>query len=149
TAMAGGSVVELGFDREVELETVGFYLRGSLAGKVGVQLYVNGGWQETGAPDVSARALKGGWNEIPVADGNRVRGARLVFSGGEGSAGEVRELTVRGSGIGGAWLPPEVVVTYPDAGQYYGREAYIRGFLQGLENESGEAELFIGGRPLN
>ncbi|MGF2734656.1 SpvB/TcaC N-terminal domain-containing protein [Marinobacter sp. DUT-1] len=149
TTMAAGSVVELGFDREVELETVGFYLRGSLAGKIGVQLYVNGGWQETGAPDVSARSLKGGWNEIPVASGNRVRGARLVFTGGEGSAGEVRELTVRGSGIGGAWLPPEVVVTYPDAGQYYGREAYIRGFLQGLENESGEAELFIAGRPLN
>jgi len=148
-ANAEASTLEMGFDRGVELESVGFYLRGKLAGKIDVALFHDGNWQLGGSKSVSAQALKTGWNEIPVASGNKVQGVRLIFTGGEGSGGEIRELTVRGSGIGGAWLPPEVVVTYPDAGQFYGREAYVRGFLQGLRNASGEAQLFIGGKPVN
>lgn len=145
---AGEPVLEMGFDRGVELEAVGFYLRGKLAGKVQVETWQDGQWLPDGKQH-AATAMKNGWAELPVQSAQKVRGVRLVFSGGEGSSGEIRELTVRGSGVDGAWLPPEVVVTYPDAGQYYGRQAYVRGFLQGLANDSGDAQLFIGGRPLN
>lgn len=148
-AAQDAATLEMGFDRGVELESVGFYLRGKLAGKIDVALFHNGNWQLGGSKTVSAQALKNGWNDIPVAGGNKVQGVRLIFTGGDGSSGEIRELTVRGSGIGGAWLPPEVVVTYPDAGQFFGRQAYVRGFLQGLRNASGEAQLFIGGQPTN
>jgi RHS repeat-associated protein len=64
---------------------------------------------------------------------------------GTGSPGEINEIAASGSGSGTAYVPA-INVTYPDAGQFYGRQAYIRGYLSVPDNGTGPAAVTIGGK---
>ena len=83
---------------------------------------------------------------IDAPSASYVDGAQLIFSGGNGSHAEIMEVSTVGSGVGPAWNPARLMVTYPDAGQYFGRMAYIRGYLQPIDNGSGLAQIFVGNK---
>ena len=48
-----------------------------------------------------------------------------------------------------AEVVPAINVSYPDAGQFYGRQAYIRGFLTVTDNGSGPAAISMAGRKIS
>src|SRR5581483_11406775 len=55
----------------------------------------------------------------------------------------IMEAMVEGSGVGQPY-GQTVEVSYPKAGEYFGREAYIRGFLGVSDNGSGPAQVMLG-----
>jgi RHS repeat-associated protein len=136
----------LNFDKTTQIEGVALYLSGSLKGNVDVQFLTNGAWVPSGAPTVAAKNLVTGWNSISAPSAGGVDGVQLVFSGGKGSNANVIEVVAAGSGVGPVYNPPRAGVSFPDAGQFYARTAYIRGFLQPLDDGSGAATLTIGGK---
>jgi len=40
----------------------------------------------------------------------------------------------------------EAFITYPDAGQFYGRRAYVQGFVEPWNNGSGQVRITVGGQ---
>ncbi|MGJ4748751.1 hypothetical protein ACQV5M_20490, partial [Leptospira sp. SA-E8] len=84
--------------------------------------------------------LSAGWNRISGFSAVPAQALRMDFLNGSGSAAEFREIRASGSGVGPAYAPA-IAVAYPDAGQFYGRKAYIRGFLTLPDNGSGAATL--------
>ena len=141
----GKPELTLYFDRPTQLDVVSMHLANALAGTLSVDLRVDGQWQSAGLPTINGAKLSAGWNALsgfaPVA----ADALRIVFLNGHGSSGEIREIAATGSGVGGPHTP-DIVVTYPDAGQFYGRQAYLRGFLGVPDNGSGPAVVSIGER---
>ncbi|MDT3706352.1 MAG: SpvB/TcaC N-terminal domain-containing protein, partial [Thiobacillus sp.] len=145
---AGKPELTLYFDRPTQLDTVSMHLTNALAGTLSVELRVDGQWQTAGLPTVNGNKLSAGWNALsgfaPVA----ADALRIIFLNGQGSSGEIREIAATGSGVAGP-RTPDIVVAYPDAGQFYGRQAYLRGFLAMPDNGSGPAVVSIGERILS
>ncbi len=145
----GGSVqattptLTLAFDKPTQLDGVALYLVNNLKGSIAIEHQVNGAW--AAAATVDTKNLATGWNTLKAASSGAVDGTRLVFSNGQGSSASVMELQPAGSGVGPAFAP-RIAMSYPDAGQYYGRTAYLRGFVQPLDNGSGAASLTVGGK---
>ena len=54
---------------------------------------------------------------------------------------EIREFLFIGSGVGGRTVPPKIFMTYPDAGQFFGRTAAVQGFVEPWNNGSGNASI--------
>jgi len=59
------------------------------------------------------------------------------------SAGGIAEAVICGSGVGKPRIPG-IVINYPDAGEYFGRTAYIKGYLPVPGNASGPAQVLLG-----
>src|SRR5512139_123634 len=133
----------LGFDKPTQVDGVSLYLVNKLKGSVAVEVLRDKVWSAPVASVADALTLVAGWNSIALPGGAPADGVRLVFTGGAGSSAELKELQVTGSGVGPASMP-RFTVAYPDAGQFYGRTAYIRGFLQPAANASGAAQIFAG-----
>ena len=148
TVKADIPTLDLVFDKRTQIEGVAVYLVGNLKGSIDFQFLKDGAWSASGGATVNATKLVTGWNMLSAPSAGGIDAVRLVFSGGKGSNGEIKEVVPSGSGVGPTFNPPRVGVTFPDAGQFYARLAYIRGFLQPLDNGSGAASLTVGGKPV-
>jgi RHS repeat-associated protein len=135
----------LNFDKPTQVEGAAFYFVNNLKGNIGIDYLKNGAWTSAGV-NIDTRKLVTGWNTIAAPSGSAADGMRLVFSAGQGSSADIKELQPIGSGVGPTW-PARFTVSFPDNGQYYGRTAYIRGFMQLLDNGSGAATITIAGLP--
>jgi hypothetical protein len=142
--------IEFMLRRPTQVDAVSLYLSAPLAGQVQLSVKQAGVWSDF--PAESGTAFDTGWNTIyvpaTVAPEQRVYEAiRLTFLGVSGSSvAEVREFLVTGSGVGGRTAPPKIFITYPDAGQFYGRSAAVQGFVEPFDNGSGNASIFVGGQ---
>jgi len=136
----------LNFDKQTQIEGLALSLANNLKGSLNIEFLKDGVWSPSGAATVAGGKLVTGWNHLSAPSAGGIDGARLVFSGGKGSSAEVKEVLLSGSGTGPTFNPPRIAVSFPDAGQFYGRTAYIRGFLQPLNNGSGAALLTVGGK---
>jgi hypothetical protein len=136
-----------GFDKRTQLEGLALNLVGNLKGTIAIEFLKDGVWSPSGAASVVGGKLITGWNTIAAPSGS-VDGVRLVFSGGKGSNAEIREIVLSGSGTGPVFNPPVIGVSFPDAGQFFGRLAHVRGFLEPRDNGSGGATLTVGGVPV-
>ncbi|HEY6095561.1 MAG TPA: SpvB/TcaC N-terminal domain-containing protein, partial [Gallionellaceae bacterium] len=141
----GNPVLSVYFDKPTQLDTLSFNLANALNGTISVDLLVGGQWQSAGLPTINGKKLNASWNALNGFAAVAADGVRLTFLNGSGSPAEIREITAIGSGVGTAFAP-DIVVPYPDAGQFYGRQAYIRGFLSLPDNGSGPAVLTAGGK---
>ena len=112
---------------------------------MGVDILVGGQWQNAGLPTINVKKLSAGWNNLAGFAPLPADALRLNFQNGAGSTAEIRDINVSGSGTGPAFVPA-INVAYPDVGQFYGRQAYIRGFLTVTDNGSGPAALSLAGR---
>ncbi|MGB5080716.1 MAG: hypothetical protein WBO23_08230, partial [Burkholderiales bacterium] len=140
--------VEFAFRRPTQMEAVSFYLSAPLVGELQVSLKQAGQWLDF--PPEAGAVLDVGWNTVyvPAAtplDQRVVEGVKLSFLGGSASSAEIRELVFIGSGVGGRTSPPKIFVTYPDAGQFYGRRGFVQGFVEPWNNGSGAATIRLGG----
>jgi len=141
--------VELALRRPTQLDGVALYLSAPLAGQVQLSVQQGGVWSDL--PAEAGASFDTGWNTIQLPasippEGRAYDGVRLTFSGGSpGSAAEVRELRVIGSGLGRRGAPAMFFVSYPDAGQFHGRTAFLQGFLEPYNNGSGNASFFVAG----
>ncbi|MFA6902444.1 MAG: SpvB/TcaC N-terminal domain-containing protein [Gallionellaceae bacterium] len=143
----GQPTLTLTFDKPTQLDTLSLNLVNALSGTMSVDLLVAGQWQSAGLPTINGNKLTAGWNNLTGFAQVSADALRITFLNGGGSPGEIRELAASGSGTGTAYVPT-INVAYPDAGQFYGREAYIRGFLSVPDNGSGPAAVAIAGKSI-
>lgn len=132
--------------RPSQVDSLNFYVVNQVSGQVIESVLRNGIWVSLG--DVTNGAgLSPGWQQLSVNAGGPVSGVKVEFRGGDGSAGEIMEAQVWGSGVGAAY-GPTIEVTYPDAGEFYGTEAYVRGFLGQASDAGGAAQVLLGTTPI-
>jgi RHS repeat-associated protein len=138
----GNPTLTLYFDKPTQLDSLNLDLVNSLSGTLNVDLLVGGQWQSAGLQTINGKKLSAGWNAIGGFAAVAAEALRITFQSGQGSAGEILDVTATGSGTGSAFVPA-IDVAYPDAGQFYGRQAYIRGYLTVPDNGSGPATLTV------
>ena len=138
--------LQLDFDKQVQLEGIALNLNNSLSGKIEVEFLENGEWANAGIGAILGKDLIEGWNNIAVDRKVFISGMKLVFENGNGSKAEIIEVAPVGSGVNATQSPERIDVIYPDAGQYHGDAAYIRGFVQPMDNGSGAAQVFVAGK---
>src|SRR6266571_396274 len=141
--------VEFTLRRPTQMEAVSLYLSAPLAGQVQLSVKQAGVWSDF--PAEAASAFDAGWNTIYVPgtiplDQRAYEGVRLTFTDGSGSSAEIREFLFIGSAVGARTVPPKIFVTYPEAGQFYGRRAYVQGFVEPWNNGSGQVRITVGGQ---
>ncbi|MCI5115194.1 MAG: hypothetical protein D3912_10305, partial [Candidatus Electrothrix sp. AX1] len=119
------AAVELTFDRLTDLTEVGFYATGKIKSSVKVLLRKQGQWVESAASG-NQHIKQAGWQYITVPEGADAQAVRLLFEDASGK-GKISELRAVGSNLG-AGDEPVINITYPDAGQYFGKKVYVRGF---------------------
>ncbi len=140
--------VEFSFRRPTQMDAVSLYLSAPLPGQVQLSVKQAGVWNDF--PAEAANAFDTGWNTIYVPatialEQRAYEGVRLTFTGGSNSSAEIQEFLFTGSGVGGRTVPPKIFLSYPDAGQFYGRVAVIQGFVEPWNNGSGNASVAIAG----
>ncbi|MDO9384542.1 MAG: SpvB/TcaC N-terminal domain-containing protein [Hyphomicrobiaceae bacterium] len=131
----------------VAIDRVRVNLTEPLSGNLAIEVRTGTEWQVAQA-SVSASTLVPGFNDIALAARPTGTAVRLRFTGGDGPA-KVAELQVAGSPAGSPDANPALTLSYPDAGQYFGDIAYVRGFLRPRANASGEARILVAGKPAN
>ncbi|HEX9833839.1 MAG TPA: SpvB/TcaC N-terminal domain-containing protein, partial [Mycobacterium sp.] len=146
---ASSPSVEFEFRRPTQMDAVSFYLSAPIEGELQVSVKQAGQWSDY--PPEQGSVLSTGWNTIyvPAAtplDQRVLEAVRLTFRGGYQSNAEIREFLFVGSAVGGRSVPPRITVNYPDAGQFYGRAAYIEAIVDPGNNGSGRATITVGGQ---
>lgn len=139
---SGSPVLTFNLYRTTAVDSLNLYLQNQVQGQVVVAVSQNGVWNSLGDA-VGGAGLSSGWQNIKINATGPVDAISLTFIGGTGSSGGIMEAMVQGSGVGSAY-GQTVEVTYPDAGEFFGQEAYIRGFLGVVDNGSGPAQVMLG-----
>ena len=142
---AGLPSLTMNLMRTTQVDGIKLYMANQVSGQVIVNVLSGGSWKKLGDA-MGGTGLTAGWQTVPVKTSNPVDAISIQFKGGDGSAGEIMEAVVQGSGTGVPYAG-SLNITYPDAGQFYGREAYIRGFLGQADDGSGAAQVLLGGVP--
>ncbi|MDH5654259.1 MAG: discoidin domain-containing protein, partial [Gammaproteobacteria bacterium] len=140
--------LQFDFDKPVQLDGVVLYLANSLEGKIEVEFLENGKWVSPSLGAILGNKLHAGENVLAITSNQPVEGLKLIFYNGAGSTAELLEVHPIGSGVGLTHGKPAITVTYPDAGQFYGTKALLRGFVQPIANDSGAAQLFVAGQQI-
>ncbi|MEW6527694.1 MAG: toxin TcdB middle/N-terminal domain-containing protein, partial [Spirochaetota bacterium] len=135
TIGAAGAIVTV--KQPVRMYGVLLYLQG---GNVKVNVKDGAGFIEAG----SIAASKAGWYYV-TCNHAYVTDAVQIVTGDEKQC-TVGEVIVCGSPAGER--KPEIVISYPRNGEYFGRTAYIEGFVTPYATKEGVATLTIGGRQI-
>jgi hypothetical protein len=80
-------------------------LAAAASGTLNIDLLVAGQWQSAGLSTINGKKLSAGWNPITGFAAVPADALRITFQGGQGSAGEIREIAATGSGTGTAFVP--------------------------------------------
>jgi RHS repeat-associated protein len=134
----------LHFDKPTALEAINLSLRNTLGGKIEVEQLTDGEWRRTTAGPFLGSKLGAGENRLEMTGLGKADGVRLVFTKGAGSSAEITEVQPLGSGEGYSW-GPAISIGYPLDGEFYGDSAYVRAFVQPLDNGSGPAAVTVAG----
>ena len=144
-------------NKTYQLSAVALKLSGVLEGTLSLDVKKNGVWTSiktlSGVIDPANFVATDGWITY-FAEGNftpdelTIEAFRLSFSNGVETDSAVLEAVLLGSGVGPAYNPPLVKVSYPANGEFYGRDAYVRGFIEPVDNGSGAAQIFMAGLPV-
>jgi RHS repeat-associated protein len=144
------SSLEINFERTVEPEKINVYLPGPINMNARLQ-YLNGdAWDDVKAAwSINFTKMHKGWNEIPVEAPVATKALRLVFDtsslrgASEKEAARILELQVCASPAGTTSGKPRLVVSYPRDGEYFGRTAYVKGFVVPGGDTLEEAEINV------
>ncbi len=142
TASASNPLVEISFEHPVQPETIRLNLPGPLNVKAGLQYQSGDVWQDVQPGwQVDLSTMVAGWNDISVPSAVSASALRLILftdSLAPGTVvGSINEIRVSASPSGPISQTPRIVVSYPRDGEYFGRTAYIRGFVIPATNPSG------------
>ena len=126
--------------RSIQAESIGLYTGINPGGIISIS-GSNGGITGPVVNSVKISSLQNGWNAISAA--GIFDSVSINLTGTAGTFGGIAEAAICGSGVGAA-RAPGIVINYPDNGQYFGREAFIRGYLPVPDNGSGAAQVLVG-----
>jgi RHS repeat-associated protein len=127
--------------KPVQADSLAVMVSGNMGGTMVLSGFVDGDWKPV-TDIMDGKSLKNGWNNITIKTASPINKFRLDFTGTAGS-GAVSEAAICGSGIG-PLRTAGLEISYPDNGQYYGRAAYVSGFIPVIDNGSGQAQVLIG-----
>jgi RHS repeat-associated protein len=144
TASSPNPLVEITFERPVQPDTIRLNLPGPLNVKAGLQYQSGTIWQDVQPGwQVDLSTMQAGWNDIPVPAAVSATGLRLILitdSLAPGTVvGSINEIRVSASPSGPMSQASRIVISYPRDGEYFGRTAYIQGFVTPAVNSSGSA----------
>jgi RHS repeat-associated protein len=140
TSAASESII-FGTYRPVQADSLALNAFGAAGGNLQLFGYINGGW--TPVTDViDGGSLKNGWNNIAINTALPVSQFELQYTGQPNSS-IINEADICGSGTGPD-RSPGLEISYPDSGEYYGRAAYVAGFITVPDNGSGPAQVLVG-----
>jgi RHS repeat-associated protein len=135
----GSTNVQIEFKQIVQPELLKLHLSAVATGTARIEYRTDTVWKDIQSGwRIDLSTFRAGWNQIvlPAVD---VRALRVTFSADENVvAGAppavVSEIRVCSSPAGSADTEPRIVVSYPRNGEYFGRTAYLQGFVVPSEN---------------
>ncbi|MBN2753625.1 MAG: hypothetical protein JXR81_02030, partial [Candidatus Goldbacteria bacterium] len=138
--------LNIDLNKPAQIERIGINIANKLYGKFEISGKIGDKWQNLSGM-LDASAMNTGWHMLKINNVKPVEKIKINFNGGkEEKSGKISEITVIGSGSGAA-RSKDINITYPNAGQFYGRAAYIRGYLSVPSNASGPAMILAGPIP--
>jgi len=140
-----GAVIEIGFDRTIDLTSVQFYASSELRGEVNVEVQVDQQWQPVRA--VIEYAALQGWCALSIPDGQNAQALRLIFDPAVDGDIQIGEVRAHGSNLESSDAPA-ISISYPDKGQYFDNQIYLRGFVKPADNGSGQVRLYVGDKEI-
>ncbi|HPL18609.1 MAG TPA: SpvB/TcaC N-terminal domain-containing protein, partial [Spirochaetota bacterium] len=146
----GPEGMEIAFERTIEPDTVLINMPGPQAGALSLYYLRDNAWREA-VPGwrLDTSKLKAGWNIIALPVSLPADAVRLSLDpAGTGSPVTINELRIGASPVGGGLSNARVVVSYPRAGEFFGRTAYVQGFTVPARNSAGMLSLSAGADPM-
>ena len=147
--LSGKPTLELNLSRPAQLEAVWLNINREIDGSLSLEYREGTGdsakWKAATVPTLNGKKTSPGWNQWDTKGLPSTDGLRLVLQNGSGNA-TLQEVAVQGLQTGPRH-PQTINVSYPDAGQYFGRTAFIRGYLSQPTHADGQVQLFAGGKP--
>ncbi|MBN2754658.1 MAG: hypothetical protein JXR81_07305, partial [Candidatus Goldbacteria bacterium] len=134
--------IEFTLNRPAQAEALLLNITENFAGTLAV-FGVNNQVEDLVSATVNAASLTTGWNTIELKNINNYSSYKIKMELAEEGKGAISELMVKSSGVGAA-RAKGINITYPDNGQYYGRSAYITGYIPVMDNGSGNAQVLVG-----
>lgn len=138
--------LQINFEKSMQLDQLRLYALNGINGSINVDVLEGDTWV-TGSNAIAGGQINSGWNTFEITSTAAAKALRLTFTDNGKSNLELREIVPVASGVGTLY-EPNISVTYPQNGEYFGRSAYIRGYLNVEDNASGKANLFIGGKSI-
>jgi len=141
--------LDIEFERSIEPESVMISIAKKANAQASIQFLSNNQWfpiKSNWTIDLSE--MNPGWNFITLPSQVQTKALRLqIIPNSQGIEAsdkfKISEIRVCGSAIGDPNVQPRIIVSYPRNGEYYGRTAYIQGFVNsvyqaqiGIENNS-------------
>ncbi|NIQ96706.1 MAG: hypothetical protein GWN87_22840, partial [Desulfuromonadales bacterium] len=147
--------LEIDFEGNVQPELIDLHVPGPADGTVRVEYRDGNAWKDVkGGWRIDLLQLQAGWNAVAMPAAVSTSALRLSIDPGKtkenGTDGSkpirIGELLVCASPTGPLDSEPRIVVTYPRSGEFFGRQAFIQGFVSPAENADGNAAVNIEGR---
>src|SRR5574341_1501326 len=153
--LTGANTLDIKTDRSIQPETIKLNLwsaSGTPAGKLTLQYLQGGQWKSfASGGTIDLSTLHDGWNDIAVPAKVSADSVRLAFEvPGDRrrqsvTVAGVTEVRLVGSPVGNK--PSRgLVLTYPLAGEFFGRTAFLQGFIDPANNGSGAVQAAIEGK---
>ncbi|MDH3976685.1 MAG: hypothetical protein OEV42_20680, partial [Deltaproteobacteria bacterium] len=146
-ASGGEDIVDITFKNPIQPHSVSFFLKNSIKGKLDYHYRSAGQWAAPqGGVTNTLNTLQSGWNIIPtlIPDNGTTDGLRLIFTSAGQGGGNIHQLSISGSRAGEREAYRKLVITSPESGEFYGRKAYISGWIEGPDTVN--AQIYIAGQ---
>jgi RHS repeat-associated protein len=122
------------FSRTVTPYKLKFHIPGSQLVKTKLSVLKNGTWSEIPGFEIDFSIMQNGWNSVDLPEGIVCESIRIIPSG-KVKFLQLDEVKISASPVG--CDIPRIVVSYPKNGEFFGRTAYIQGFVTpGLDNNN-------------
>jgi len=128
-------IIEMTMEQEVTADRLSLYLTEPTTCRAVIQDLGSSGWGEApGAAVLDLSKAEMGWNTFELRSLPAAK-MRMVFrrESADSSAKTVKisEIRLRTSTVSPV-TDPDMAVSYPRNGEFYGKEAYVQGFLRGI-----------------
>lgn len=139
------------FERSIEPESVIIYLAKKTSAQASIQYLSNSQWLPMKSKwTIDLSKMNPGWNVITLPAAVKTTALRLqTVSAGqsdqESNKVAINEIRVCGSPSGDPNIQPRIILSYPRNGEFYGRTAYIQGFV----NSSYQAQIGVENSTVN
>ena len=121
------------FDRKVAPYELKFFLPEAQQVKGQLSVCNNGQWGYVRDFEIDFSGMEKGWNSIIVPEGTTSESLKIDFSS-KNKTFLMNEILVSASPVG--MDVPRIVVSYPKKGEFFGRTAYIQGFVTSMQEVS-------------
>ncbi|MBN1500306.1 MAG: hypothetical protein JW982_09125 [Spirochaetes bacterium] len=136
------NTVNIDFEKKYNVESVFFFSTSASGAGLSLQKLDSTGWSEVSR--LNENDIKSGWNRIDLQQGEDTASLRFVLDIQTSTKdaniriSEVRAVTSSSDSV---FNEPEIYVTFPQKGEYFGRTALIKGFVKKNGNEVDKVKI--------